>query len=1342
MTTKYKQYIYKNGEWMLLGSSDWDSSTVISNSYLLKATTQNGVAHATTTSGNTFINLIENGVIKDKINLYPTGGISITSDTTGKISFTNTGVRSISKTSNGTLSINTNGTTSPITVYELPTASSNNLGGIKIGDNLTISNGVVSGKPGTITSITLKAGEGISLDTDNTAITSSGTRTITNSGVRSISESATNGYISVNTNGTTTQVFVHGLGDRAFDSTTYLATSTKGAANGVAPLNGSSKIDSTYLPSYVDDVLEYASSSNFPTTGTSGIIYLAQDTGFIYRWSGTTYVNVSADTNTTYTISTGNSSDPNGSIRITPSVGTSYPVSVKGLTAAAYKAVDTSISAGSSSANLPTSAAVAAFVEGKGYVTSSGITSVTAANNVGIGATTTGSSVALTNTGVRAVSEGSTNGTISVNTNGTTTSVAVHGLGSRAFDSTSYLPLTGGTMTGNITLGSETSIAAEIKRKKADGEGWAYAPYRFIGNDGVTFANIGVYGGEDALTYMYIGAEDYSSSNNLRIYPNGTISAQNFTGNVTGVASGNLTNVAYDSTNKRITKTIGGTTSDVVTLATLKTAMFLDNVENTKLSTWAGSTNITTLGTISSGTVPLARVSGADDLKAIEALTGTAGILKKTAANTWALDTSYVSISNLLTDGTEIGKLTINGTTVSLKAPTPAGLYVLPTAASDTLGGIKTGYTTSGNNRAVQVDSNGNAYVVQKDNNDNTTYTITTGGDSDPNGSIRVTPSSGTSYPVSVKGLAAAAYKGVTDNSTATAVTSSDTNLITARTLYNAGYVKSSGVTSITLTAGDGIGITNSGTAITTTGTRTITNTGVRSITEGTTNGAISVNTNGTTASVAVHGLAAAAYKGVTDNSSATAVTSTDTNLITARTLYNAGYVKSSGVTNIAFSNGGGIGISGSPITSTGTITLTNAGVRSISAGTNNGTLSVNTNGTTTTITLTDAPYLSLAQGGTVTGEVTFNNTVSVNDEFSADSATVGNFIATGAGRFTNGIFGDLTGNVTGTATGNLTNVAWDSTNKRLTKTINGTTSEIVTVANMLTAAGISSPMQFIGTLGTGGTATSLAAAAAANKGYTYKVITDGTYQSVAAKVGDVLISNGSSWILVPSGDEPSGTVTNVAASGSGGISISGSPITSSGTIAIGLNLSTAINGLSEGTSPAQRDDYIVAQYAGGGTTTTTYHRRKLSNIFAALNSSDITTALGYTPPTSDTNTHRPIQVNGTEILGNNTTALNLKAGSNVSITNSSGTVTIAASNTDTKVTQAYSTTNNSYPLLMSTTAGVSSTSSRGDTTTILNNALYANPSTGTLRATTYSVADNGTITYNSTTGCVEIICA
>jgi hypothetical protein len=59
------------------------------------------------------------------------------------------------------------------------------------------------------------------------------------------------------------------------------------------PLNSSSKIDSTYLPSYVDDVLEFANLAAFPPTGDAGILYLALDTNKIYRWSGSVYIEVS-----------------------------------------------------------------------------------------------------------------------------------------------------------------------------------------------------------------------------------------------------------------------------------------------------------------------------------------------------------------------------------------------------------------------------------------------------------------------------------------------------------------------------------------------------------------------------------------------------------------------------------------------------------------------------------------------------------------------------------------------------------------------------------------------------------------------------------------------------------------------------------------------------------------------------------------------------------------------------------------------------------------------------------------------------------------------------------------
>lgn len=90
-----------------------------------------------------------------------------------------------------------------------------------------------------------------------------------------------------------------------------VATTAVGAASGVCPLNASSKIDSTYLPGYVDDVVEAYPrsgqaelSQNWLST-TSGGSALTPETGKIYvllaastnyavnsefRWGGSTYV--------------------------------------------------------------------------------------------------------------------------------------------------------------------------------------------------------------------------------------------------------------------------------------------------------------------------------------------------------------------------------------------------------------------------------------------------------------------------------------------------------------------------------------------------------------------------------------------------------------------------------------------------------------------------------------------------------------------------------------------------------------------------------------------------------------------------------------------------------------------------------------------------------------------------------------------------------------------------------------------------------------------------------------------------------------------------------------------
>lgn len=67
-----------------------------------------------------------------------------------------------------------------------------------------------------------------------------------------------------------------------------------GANNGVATLGSDGKIPSSQLPSYVDDVLEYASYSAFPITGETGKIYVSLDNNRTYRWGGTSYVEISA----------------------------------------------------------------------------------------------------------------------------------------------------------------------------------------------------------------------------------------------------------------------------------------------------------------------------------------------------------------------------------------------------------------------------------------------------------------------------------------------------------------------------------------------------------------------------------------------------------------------------------------------------------------------------------------------------------------------------------------------------------------------------------------------------------------------------------------------------------------------------------------------------------------------------------------------------------------------------------------------------------------------------------------------------------------------------------------
>ena len=76
------------------------------------------------------------------------------------------------------------------------------------------------------------------------------------------------------------------------NSTSFEQTSNKNQNNGYAGLDSAGKVATSQLPSYVDDVEEYANFASFPGTGETGKIYIAIDTGDVYRWSGSAYVQI------------------------------------------------------------------------------------------------------------------------------------------------------------------------------------------------------------------------------------------------------------------------------------------------------------------------------------------------------------------------------------------------------------------------------------------------------------------------------------------------------------------------------------------------------------------------------------------------------------------------------------------------------------------------------------------------------------------------------------------------------------------------------------------------------------------------------------------------------------------------------------------------------------------------------------------------------------------------------------------------------------------------------------------------------------------------------------------
>lgn len=75
--------------------------------------------------------------------------------------------------------------------------------------------------------------------------------------------------------------------------------------NDYAELDGTGKIPSAILPSFVDDVMEFADFASLPASGEAGKIYITLDNGKQFRWSGSTYAEIVSSPGTTDNVSEG-----------------------------------------------------------------------------------------------------------------------------------------------------------------------------------------------------------------------------------------------------------------------------------------------------------------------------------------------------------------------------------------------------------------------------------------------------------------------------------------------------------------------------------------------------------------------------------------------------------------------------------------------------------------------------------------------------------------------------------------------------------------------------------------------------------------------------------------------------------------------------------------------------------------------------------------------------------------------------------------------------------------------------------------------------------------------------
>ena len=237
--------------------------------------------------------------------------------------------------------------------------------------------------------------------------------TFTNSGVRSISTGTTNGSISVNTNGTIEDISVKGLGSAAYTNSNAYDPAGSAAAVKNELLNGAGAAYDT-----LKELGDLISVNNNAINALNSVAAGKADKEHTHNYAGSSSAGGAANSANKLNTNNGSATQP---VYFNNGVPVATTYSLNKTVPSDAKFTDTTYSAN---------------------------------NGVGLSGTT------FYNSGVRAISTGGTNGTITVNTNGTNTEVAIKGLGSNAYNSTAYLPLAGGTVTGVTTFSNTTASSS------------------------------------------------------------------------------------------------------------------------------------------------------------------------------------------------------------------------------------------------------------------------------------------------------------------------------------------------------------------------------------------------------------------------------------------------------------------------------------------------------------------------------------------------------------------------------------------------------------------------------------------------------------------------------------------------------------------------------------------------------------------------------------------------------------------------------------------------------------------------------------------------------------------